>query len=247
MGALYPKIPHLPGSRTGKADRHVGRIRGESLTLKATEGARILVEEKLDGTCVVVVREGTTVLAHGRDGRPAHASRNLGRRLFAQWVQERHEQFLALLEDGEHACGEWLPLAHGTRYGLAHEPFVLFDLVRFGKAVCRDWLVEKATRTGFTTPCILHKGDALPTALALELLGERGHHGADAAEGVVYREEWPDEGACSFVAKLVRMDKIDGLYLADHTGQGHLFNTWPGSEAWLARALAEDDRAGHEP
>ena len=247
MRALYPKIPHLPGSRTGPADRHVGRIRGESLTLKATAGAHIVVEEKLDGTCVVVVRDGTTVLAHGRDGRPAHASRNLGRRLFARWVNERREQFLALLEDGEHACGEWMPLAHGTRYSLSHEPFVLFDLVRSGKAVCRDRLFEKASRAGLSTPCVLHTGSALSTEMALELLGLRGHHGADAAEGVVYREEWPDEGVCSFVAKLVRMDKIDGLFLADHTGQGHVFNTWPGSEAWLARALAEDDRAGHEP
>ncbi len=247
MRALYPKIPHLPGSRTGKADRHVGSTRGESLTRKATVGACILVEEKLDGTCVVVVREGTTVLAHGRDGRPAHASRNLGRRLFARWVDEHREQFLALLEDGEHACGEWLPMAHGTRYSLTHEPFVLFDLVRSGKAVCRDRLFERANRAELSTPCILHTGSALSTDVALELLGIRGHHGADAAEGVVYREEWPDKGECSFVAKLVRMDKIDGLYLADHTKEGHVFNTWPGSDAWLARMLSEDARAGNEP
>lgn len=244
MASLYPKIPHLPGSRTGPSDRHVGPERTRALTERARDGAHIVVEEKLDGTCVVVTRTGDDVIAFGRDGRRACESRNLGRRLFAWWVTEHRERFLSLLHDGEQACGEWLALTHGTIYELPHEPFVLFDLVRAGVSLSREELRKPGLDAGFTLPCTLHEGAALPTSEALSLLGPRGHHGADMAEGVVYREEHSRDGVCRFVAKLVRQEKVDGAHLADHTGRPHVFNRWPGGEAWLHRALT---KVPHDP
>ena len=241
MPALYPKIPHLSGSRTGPSDRHVSRQREHTLTVAAREGARIVVEEKLDGTCVAVAREGDSVVAYGRGGRLARSSRNVGRRLFARWVFEERERLFGLLDGFQRACGEWLPLAHGTIYDLPHEPFVLFDLLDDKRALCREQMADRARAAGLTVPCILHKGAALPTSEALLRLGAGGKHGAAAAEGVVYREEDPRDGTCRFVAKLVRQAKVDGLYLADHTGKDHVFNTWPGSQEWLAEALAEDE------
>jgi len=35
-----------------------------------------------------------------------------------------------VLEPGERICGEWLLVAHGTRYDLPHEPFVAFDIMQ---------------------------------------------------------------------------------------------------------------------
>lgn len=240
MAALFPKIGHLPGSRTGPTDRHVGLERARAFTESARAGMSVVVEEKLDGSCVVVVREGSTIVAYGRDGKPAALSRNLGRRLFARWAGENASRFLALLDPGERACGEWLALAHGTRYVLPHEPFVLFDLVRDGAGTSRAMLAERAKSAGFTVPCIVHTGEAISVESALRKLGERGRHGADEAEGVVYREDQGD--VCKAVAKIVKLSKVDGRYLADHTGGEHVFNDWPAREPWLGVALADDAR-----
>jgi len=238
MPALFPKIPHLPGSRTGPSDRHVGLARARAFTAVARAGATVVVEEKLDGSCVVVTRVGGVIAAHGRDGKPAHLSRNLGRRLFARWVVEHERRFFSLLEDGERAAGEWLALAHGTRYALPHEPFVLFDVLRGGVGISRAALAPRAGACGFTVPCILHAGAALGVEEAEAKLGRAGHHGADEAEGVVYRED--TGGVCTAVAKVVRATKVDGKHLADHTGGPHLFNTWPGRDPWLAAASAAE-------
>ena len=63
---------------------------------------------------------------------------------------------------------------------------------------------------------------AQPTPRAL---GDHGHHGAiDRAEGVMYRLEHGPRVIA--LAKLVRLDKQDGVLLADHSGGDHVWNTW---------------------
>jgi len=44
-------------------------------------------------------------------------------------VCENQDWFLALLNNREQLCGEWLLQAHGTRYNLPYEPFVAFDIM----------------------------------------------------------------------------------------------------------------------
>lgn len=238
MPALYPKIPHLPGSRTGPSDTHVPEARARAYTERAREGLVVTVEEKLDGTSVVVARASEAV-AYGRDGRRAEASRNLGRRLFARWVRENESRFMELLGEGERIAGEWLAIAHGTRYALSHEPFVPFDLfLADGARVSRPVLAQRCGQVGLVVPYLVHSGAALAIAEADRRLGPRGHHGADVAEGLVYREETRD--LCRSIAKVVRATKVDGALLADHTGGDHVFCTWPGSLAWLRAALSED-------
>ncbi len=243
MPALYPKIPHLPGSRTGPSDTHVPEARARAYTEVAREGLLVTVEEKLDGTSMVVARaraaEGSFVVAYGRDGRRAEASRNLGRRLFARWVRENETRFVELLGGGERIAGEWLAIAHGTRYALSHEPFVPFDLfLADGACVSRPVLAQRCGQVGLVVPYLVHSGAALAIAEADRRLGPRGHHGADVAEGLVYREETRE--LCRSIAKVVRATKVDGALLADHTGGDHVFCTWPGSLAWLREALSED-------
>lgn len=238
MAALFPKIPHLPGSRTGPSDTHVSEVRARAYTDVARRGVVVTVEEKLDGSSVVVVREGRRIVAYGREGRPAAASRNLGRRLFARWVRENERRFAELLAEGERVAGEWLAVAHGTRYELPHEPFVPFDILRGEGRSSRPVLARRCGEVGLVVPHLVHAGGALAIAEADRRLGPRGHHGADVAEGLVYREE--EDDVCRSVAKVVRTGKIDGALLADHTGQDHVFCTWPGSSAWLHAALSED-------
>jgi hypothetical protein len=147
-GPAYGSIPHLPGSRTGHdgaasgpkpragkagagaSDRTISPHRARALTDRAERpGDRVFVEEKLDGSCVAAARVGDAILALGREGALAAESLNDSRRRFAAWVEREKERFLAVLDPGERLVGEWLALAHGTRYRLPHEPFVAFDLM----------------------------------------------------------------------------------------------------------------------
>lgn len=224
--AAYGKIPHLPGSRTGPADRHAPPEVAHACTVEAGPGAAVVVEEKLDGSCVCAARVGDEVLALGREGRLAARSPNEGRRLWAAWVEAHRARFLAVLRPGERLVGEWLALVHSTRYALAHEPFVAFDLFQGGERLVRAALEARLAPAGFAHPALLHRGGALPVEAALALLGERGRHGAlDPAEGAVWRVE--EAGRVRFVAKYVRPGKRDGALLPEVTGAPALWNWRP--------------------
>ena len=65
----YGSIPHLPGSRTGPSDRHIDEPSARRLTVGCASGERVLVREKLDGTCVAVAcHEGEIVALLGANG-----------------------------------------------------------------------------------------------------------------------------------------------------------------------------------
>jgi hypothetical protein len=222
---LYAKIPHLPGSRTGPGDRHVDTAVAERCTLRASPADHVVVQEKLDGSCVVVVRRGGGIAAFGRDGGVCAESRNEGRRAFAAWVRANEDRFTSLAE-GERLVCEWLAVAHGTRYALPHEPVVLLDRFDAGEARATvAALADTAAATGLPIPHVLHQGGAIGVEDALALLGVHGFHGAlDPAEGMVWRVE--TGGRVVAVAKYVRHGKVDGAYLADHTGREPVPNTW---------------------
>jgi hypothetical protein len=189
----------------------------------------VIVSEKLDGSCVAIVREAGGLVAYGRDGVPCAASRNDGRRAFAAWVEARARASASAwreaLDVGERLVCEWLALAHGTRYALPHGPAVAIDGFCPGGRWRLDEVRRRAAAMGLPVARVLHDGGALAAAAALALLGEHGHHGAlDPAEGVVYRIE--RGGAVIGLAKHVRAGKLDGKYLADKTGGDHVWNTW---------------------
>lgn len=226
---LFGKIPHLPGSRTGPSDRHVDPALAARCTLRERPGDRILVQEKLDGTCVAIVRlPDLSLEAYGREGRPCATARNDGRRAFAAWLAAQPtERFAAAVAPGERFVGEWLAVAHGTRYDLPHEPFVVFDcFAANGARATFDTLRARAVAARLTLPHLVHDGGALAIEAALARLGPHGFHGAiDPAEGLVWRVE--AAGTVAAVAKFVRAGKEDGRYLADHTGKAPVANTWP--------------------
>jgi len=234
-GKAYGSIPHLLGSRMGAGDHHVHEGQHRILTERCRKREYVEVQEKLDGSCVAVARVGDDIHALGRAGHLARSSPYEQHRLFAGWVDLRRDRFLDVLNDGERLIGEWLAQAHGTRYELPHEPFVVFDLLRDGHK--RMSLARLNARLGglFVQPRLIHRGAAIAIGRILELLEPSGHGALDPVEGAVWRlNEQASEGdTLTFIAKYVRPDKQDGSYLPDLTNQPPIWNWRPERTDWL--------------
>jgi hypothetical protein len=217
----YFKIAHLPGSRTGPSDRTAPHELAQRCLVLPRPGETVLVEEKLDGSCVAVARVSGQVLALGREGTRAELSGNPGRRLFAAWVAERASLFAELLVDGEWLVGEWLALAHSTRYDLRHEPLVVFDGFGPGGQWTLDALSERL-QGRLPQAALLHRGGALGIEAMLEKLGAGRHGSLEPPEGAVWRLE--RAGRVTGMAKYVRNDKVDGALLPENSGRDAIWN-----------------------
>lgn len=218
----YAKIPHLPGSRTGSSDRVAPRQLARRCTHQCVKGDQVVVQEKLDGSCVAVTLKQGEVIALGREGWRASESQNPGRQMFARWVAVHAARFAEVLREGEWVAGEWLALAHSTRYHLSHEPFVAFDLFSAGAALDTPRL-EARLGGRFARPHLLHQGQAVTIEVIDQRLGELGHHGAlDRAEGAMWRVE--REGTVLTRAKYVRPGKTDGALLPENSGNPAIWN-----------------------
>jgi hypothetical protein len=232
----YGHIPHLPGSRMGLGDHscHVGQA------MIATQKARdrhdrIIVQEKLDGANVGVARLDGVIYPLGRAGYLADTSPYEQHWQFATWVYANQGRFLAVLEDGERLCGEWLMQAHGTRYDLPHEPFVVFDLIRATTRTPFDQL-RLRVKDLFALPRLLSEGAPFSIEEALAAIATSGHGALDPVEGAVWRVERNQQSGKSgqertqvvdFLVKYVRPDKLDGIYLPEISGQQPVWNWRP--------------------
>lgn len=236
----YGHIPHLPGSRMGPADHHceVGQAR-IATAKKRDRNDEIIVQEKLDGSNVGIARIGDQLHALTRAGYPALSSPYEQHHLFDAWVTQQRERFMAVLLDGERLVGEWLALAHGTRYRLMHEPFVPFDLMREAERTPYDQFLARIQPGAFVLPYCIHRGEALSIDAALACIGynartERyGYHGAlEPVEGVIWRVErdrptgrkGEKVRVVDFLVKYVRPDKVDGKYLPELSGHPPQWN-----------------------
>jgi ATP-dependent RNA circularization protein (DNA/RNA ligase family) len=110
----------LPGSRMGPADHHCHEGQARICTEKPRDKHDfIVVQEKLDGSCVSVAHVNGEIVALGRAGYLAATSPYEQHRMFAQWVFENGVRFADMLCDGERAVGEWL--GPGSRHPLRIE------------------------------------------------------------------------------------------------------------------------------
>jgi hypothetical protein len=195
---------------------------------------RIIVQEKLDGSNVGVAKVEGRILALSRAGYEASTSPYPQHHRFAEWVERNASRFDEVLLEGERMVGEWLLQAHGTRYKLKHEPFVAFDLMTGTKRLPYPEFMDRVGER-FTVPHLISEGPPLSIKAAMAALGERGFHGAqDLIEGAVWRVERneliaPKRGGerrwvVDFLAKFVRRDKVDGVYLASVTGKPEVWN-----------------------
>lgn len=232
----YGSICHLPGSRRGPGDHGLNDAEARLLLERAKNPRDVVyVQEKLDGSNVCAARVGDTILALNRAGYLATTSPYPMHHAWARFVRANAQRFRDILQDGERACGEWLMVAHGTRYALPHEPFVLFDVLREHK---RRPLADVATLAqlgGFTMPRLIHTGGPISVARVLDMLEPSGHGALDPVEGAVWRCEREDPSLPMILAKYVRPEKQDGCYLPSESGQAELLNTWSGEcSAWLS-------------
>ena len=58
------------------------------------------------------------------------------------FVMTNYLKWYDILHEGERLCGEWMHVAHGTRYNLDN-PFFVFDLMRGSKRALQSELVER--------------------------------------------------------------------------------------------------------
>lgn len=225
----YDSIAHLPGSRMTAADhRATANVAAACLEESGDTSVQVIVQEKLDGSCMAVWRDGGQLIATARSGRLARESELVQHRLFGLWVDSRRDRFLTVLRDGERLVGEWLALAHGTRYALPHDPFVVFDLFAGDRPLSVDRLVERIG-TAFILPRIVCRGSPQPIASVLARLDPSGHGALDPVEGAVWRVE--RSGCPAAIAKWVRPEKDDGKYLPG-AGSSPAWN-WRPPDDWM--------------
>ena len=118
----YGSIGHLPCSRIGLGDHKVTEGQAKICTEKVRDKYdSIIVQEKLDGSCMAVARIDGEIVPLVRSGYPAISSRFEQHHLFHDWAWKNRDRFLSVLKDGERLCGEWLAQAHGTRYQIEGE------------------------------------------------------------------------------------------------------------------------------
>lgn len=183
--------------------------------MKPRRGDRIIVQEKIDGSCVSVANIDGEIVALTRSGYRCQDVTYEHLRLFEHYVEECKDALIKLLQPNERLVGEWLPMAHGTEYDPNHPDFSLFtafDIFRDDKRILFDEFKERVDNCAIRRAYALHDDSvALSVEDALDILGEFGFHGAiEQIEGAVWRVE--REGRVDFLAKFVRHDKIDGKY-----------------------------------
>jgi ATP-dependent RNA circularization protein (DNA/RNA ligase family) len=185
----------------------------------------VSVTEKLDGSNVSICKINDEIIPLGRAGYRAISSPFEQHKMFHNWVFKNFERFNSLLKNGERCAGEWLAQAHGTRYELKHEPYVIFDIFRENSRISIDELYNRCGELNLINPRLLHSGSAISIEDILNLTQESGHGAIDPVEGAVWRME--RRGVFNFMGKYVRDGKIDGCYLPEITGKDAIWNWRP--------------------
>lgn len=228
----YGSIPHLPKSRLGPGDHFIHPGQQTILTEKARDRHdRIIVTEKLDGSCVSVARQDGQIVAVARSGYLAQSSPYEHLQHFAVWVRANEGRF-DHLEEGERLCGEWVSMAHGTIYAPLPVPFVPFDLMAQDRRFPLDQMVDAARKADLVPAAVISDGPPLSVDAAVLAISSGGFHGAlDEVEGCVWRCE--RRGEFDFIAKFVRHEKQDGKYFEKISGKPPIW-------FWRPSALAAE-------
>ena len=221
----YGHIPHFTGSRMTSKDKHCNEGHQIIMTEKTRDRYDlIIVQEKLDGSNVAVAKIDGKILALTRSGYEAITSKYDQHIYFHKWVIKNEDRFDWILNEGERVVGEWLMQAHGTRYLLKHEPFVVFDIMTKHERITYHDLILRVLPHAFIVPRLIHIGQQYKLSEAKEAIKISGHGAVDPVEGVVYRCE--RNGKVDFLCKWVRPDKIDGKYLPEISGEDKIYYNW---------------------
>jgi hypothetical protein len=215
-GKGYGSTPHLVGSRVGPSDSHVDPKLAKIMTEKVrNRHDRIIVTEKLDGSCLTAANVGGRILPINRAGYLVSDSPRPMQHVFGRYVEDREALFASILSDGERIAGEWMLLAHGTRYRIVDpaDLFVAFSIIGPRGRIPYDEFASRVDAAGIRRAHVISDGPAMSQAQAVTALGATGFHDAlEQPEGAVWVLETRGEFNC--IAKHVIPEKIDGKYLS---------------------------------
>jgi hypothetical protein len=218
----YGSIGHLPNSRLGSGDHCVPDGMADIIFKKTRDhNDNVIITEKLDGSNMSVAKVNGEILALGRAGYLANTSPFEQHLMFDRWVNSNKTRFDALLSDGERCNGEWLAMAHGTRYNIKTDPFIIFDMMVGKDRLSWDEIKTRSSNL-FTHVHEIHNGGSISFDKCLSSINNSNHGAIDAVEGFVARVE--RNGEFDFMAKWVRKDKVDGKYFTEFTGQPEVWN-----------------------
>jgi hypothetical protein len=229
----YGSIGHLPKSRLGPGDHSLNDAQAAILLEKARDFKDlIIVQEKLDGANVGVLRHEGKLIGLTRKGHRAIDSPLEQFQLFEKFIHKYEDRF-DFLQEGERVVGEWLAMAHGTRYQIDNDfPFVAFDIMKEHE---RELYLNFRLRIGSKLPVahLLHLGQPISIRQIEKKIDIRngetyGYHGSlEPVEGAVWRVE--REGKVDFLGKYVRAFKEDGKYFTEDHDK--LTWNWRGNES----------------
>ena len=208
----YGHIPHFEGSRMTPADKKCSPGHQKIMTEKARDYKDlIIVQEKLDGSNCAVAKINNKIIPLTRAGYVANTSPYIMHHYFYDWVMVNEIRFDNLLRDSERIVGEWMIQAHGTRYRIDYEPFIVFDIMTKHNRLIYHEFLKRVVYYDFEIPRLIHMGQSLKLKHAKKAIETSGHGAIDRVEGFVYRceREWKVE----FLCKWVHPDKVDGKYL----------------------------------
>lgn len=208
----YGSIPHLLGSKMGVGDKRITQGQHDYICNKYRKGDEIIVQEKLDGSCVSIAKHNGIIMSLTRSGYLASESEFAQHHMFDEWVRFRKIYFNKILKEGERVVGEWLAQAHGTHVKLVHDPFVAFDIVSGFQRVPYDEFQSRINGK-IVTPHVFHKGKNFSEEQILKVISGTSFHGHEKIEGVICRLE--TNGKFNYIAKYVRHDYQAGIYMKE--------------------------------
>ena len=178
----YPRIPHL--------FRRAGTTRDDRV-LSAGEAANLLheelvIEEKLDGSNVMIWKEGERIQVAGRAGTGAmDRAGQLGP--LRSWAAAHEGALEVALRAADVLYAEWMWLAHSSVYDRLPAFLIVIDLWRrdggFSSPNERD---TSCAGAGLATPPILFRGRPHTSEFLNPLFGKSAF-GESPAEGIVLR------------------------------------------------------------
>jgi len=175
----------------------------------------IIVQEKLDGSCVAVAKVDDIPYCLTKNGNLCVESPFEQHHLFVDWMHQHFDRFYDTLREGERLVGEWLAQAHSTIYTpyQGWEPFVAFDLMIYHERLPFNEFVQRLNRR-FMMPPLISEGPAC-TLVRAQLLtnGGQSQYGGDEAEGFVWRVE--RRGEVDFLCKWVKPSYQPGKLLPE--------------------------------
>ena len=215
----YPRTPHIAGSGL-----QYGDDAGAVVPFSAIGGARVVIEEKIDGANAAISFDGAGGRMLQSRGAVLSVDRNVWRErhfnYFKSWTELEADALLERLEDRYVVFGEWMGAAHSVFYDHLPHLFLEFDV----------W--DRADKCFLSTPArrrLLTGLDIAPVPVLFDGAVENEAHLRSLVRESVFRTEgWRDSlrRACAmagddYAKRLARMFTLgtsEGVYLKVEDG-----------------------------